>query len=373
MLRELVALPSVSCSAPELDQDNQEVINLLGNWLESIRFTVEVLPLPDKPGKANLIATLGEGEDGLVLAGHTDTVPCDEDHWSVDPFELWESEGRLYGLGSCDMKGFFPVALSAARNLCPNRLKKPLTIVATSDEETTMAGARHLARLGKPKAEAAVIGEPTSMRPIYAHKGILILRIQLDGASGHASNPSLGQNALEGMHEIMGAVLKFRTELRQRYKDEAFDVRYPTINLGCLHAGDCPKRICAKAVLEIDIRMLPGMDIDNTASELSARLKSVADTIGISISVTQNFPSLPPYETSREGELIKTLEALSGYSSTTAAFGTEAPFLSDLGMETAIFGPGSIDQAHQPDEYLDRDRLVPAQRVIEGLIQHYCC
>ena len=142
MLQSLIETPSVSCTSAALDQSNIAVINELATWLESLGFKTPVQPLPNAPGKANLIATLGSGTGGLVLAGHTDTVPYDDAHWSQSPFALTERDGRLYGLGACDMKGFFPIAIEAARQFEGATLKAPLTIVATSDEESSMAGAR---------------------------------------------------------------------------------------------------------------------------------------------------------------------------------------------------------------------------------------
>ena len=149
MLQSLVNAPSVSCTTTALDQSNLAVINELGTWLESLGFATTVQPLLDRPGKANLIATMGRGTGGLVLAGHTDTVPFDESRWTQSPFALTERDGRLYGLGTCDMKGFFPIALEAARQFSGATLKAPLTIVATSDEESSMAGARQLAAADK--------------------------------------------------------------------------------------------------------------------------------------------------------------------------------------------------------------------------------
>ena len=133
MLGTLIGEPSVSCTSAALDQSNLGVINHLAGWLTDLGFATEVMPLPDKPGKANLIARLGGGEGGLVLAGHTDTVPYDDTRWSQDPFVMTERDGRFYGLGSCDMKGFFPLALSAAQQFSEADLTKPLTIVATKN------------------------------------------------------------------------------------------------------------------------------------------------------------------------------------------------------------------------------------------------
>ena len=370
MLKTLVGVPSVSCTDSERDQGNLGVLEHLGNWLGDLGFDVQLLPLPEKPGKGNLIARRGKGEDGLVLAGHTDTVPCDESLWRDDPFSLKERDGRFYGLGSCDMKGFFPLALAAAQRHADSKFTRPLTIVATADEESSMDGARQLAAQGIPKARAAVIGEPTSMVPIRAHKGVAMLSIAVQGSSGHSSNPALGDNALEGMHRVMGALLEFRSQLAQRHIDTAFEVPTPTLNLGCLRAGDNPNRICGHAELQIDLRLLPGMDTATVVDDLRACVEAAGGETPVT--ACTKFNPVSPYETPANGALVGALEKLSGRRAGTVAFGTEAPFFQALGMETVVFGPGAIDQAHQPDEFLDARQLQPMEDALTALIAQYC-
>ena len=371
MLKALVGEPSVSCIDPAIDQSNAAVVNHLATWLDDLNFEVEVVPVPNKPGKSNVIARRGSGIDGLVLSGHTDTVPFDDALWQSDPFTVTERDSKLYGLGTCDMKGFFPIALAAAARHADSRLKKPLTIIGTADEESTFSGARYLAERGVPKAAAAVIGEPTGMTPIRAHKGFTSAAIAIQGSSGHSSNPALGDNALDAMYRVMGALMAFREELGERHSDPSFEVRVPTLNLGCLHAGDNPNRICGHAELKIDLRVLPGMDTAAVLDELAARVdEACADT---PVTITSLNQPVQPYETPADGPLVKSLEALSGKRARTVAFGTEAPFFQALGMETVVFGAGSIDQAHQPDEYLDAAQIKPMEDALTTLIHQYCC
>ena len=373
MLGALVAEPSVSCVDADRDQSNLRVVEHLATWLRDLRFDVEVLALPNKPGKANLIARrAGASRDdgGLVLAGHTDTVPCDEALWQRDPFQLSQQDAKLYGLGTCDMKGFFPLALAAAAHHAESRLARPLTIVATADEESTMAGARLLAEQGRPQAAAAVIGEPTGMHPVYAHKGFASLSIVVTGSAGHSSNPALGDNALEAMHRVMGALLAFRAELQERHQDSSFVVAQPTMNLGCLHAGDNPNRICGHAELKIDLRLLPGMDTAAVIDELRGRVKAASGATPAA--VRPLVSPVAPYRTAADGRLVRTLERLSGKPAQAVAFGTEAPFFQSLGMETVIFGAGAIDQAHQPNEFLEGSQLKPMEDALTELIAVYC-
>ena len=376
MLKQLVAEPSISSTTAEIDRSNLRVIEHLANWLDDLGFATELMSLPERPDKANLIATLGaNGKDhpgGLVLAGHTDTVPVDEALWRSDPFQLRDDDQRFYGLGSCDMKGFFPVALHAAVEFADKDLAAPLTIVATSDEESSMAGARHLVASGRPKADYAIIGEPTGLQPIYAHKGVSMMTVTVHGAAGHSSDPSLGNNALDTMHKVMGALISFRQELAEQHQHPGFTVNVPTLNLGCMRAGDNPNRICGHAELQIDLRLLPGMDSDAVLQQLEQRCQDAAAGSNTQLIVSTLYPPVPPFESPADGNLTKLLSELSDRTPGTVAFGTEAHFLQTLGMQTVVWGPGSIDQAHQPDEYLEHAHIQPAIDTLQKVIGRYC-
>ena len=372
MFRALVSTPSVSCPDHQIDQSNIEVINLLANWLDDLGFDVTVKPLESNRHKANLLARKGSGDGGLVFAGHSDTVPCFESQWAVDPFALTEKDGRLYGLGTCDMKGFFPLALAACAAIDASRIDKPLYVAATSDEETSMAGARELAAMEFPKADAAVIGEPTDLVPAYTHKGIALLKVIITGVAGHSSDPDAGVNAIDAMHQVIERLMEFRGELKLRYANDAFAVQHPTLNLGCLHAGDVPNRICAHAELQFDIRLLPTMNADVLIEDIQRRVVDIPDQTGAKIQIESTCPSIPPFETSTTGKLVQHLSNVTNHAPQGVAFGTEAPFYQALGMETVVFGPGSVNQAHQPDEYISLDRLKPTQTILENLIHTYC-
>lgn len=372
MLGQLIAVPSISSASPQWDHSNEGVITILAGWLEDLGFSVEVMPVPGLKGKFNMIATLGQGPGGLVLSGHTDTVPFDEARWRSDPFQLTERDDRWYGLGTCDMKGFFPLAITAAREFVDKPLRQPLIILATADEESSMEGARALARAGRPKARFAVIGEPTELRPIRMHKGILMERVVLRGQSGHSSDPSLGRNALEGMHAAISEILALRKQWQERYRNPGFQVPVPTLNLGHIHGGDNPNRICGECELHFDLRPLPGMDLDGLRETIRQKLAPIADERGLQFELAPLFSGVPPFETSADAELVRVCERLTGHQSEAVGFATEAPFLQQLGMETLIMGPGSIDQAHQPDEFLALSQLDPALHLLRQLIDYAC-
>lgn len=370
MLARLIALPSISCTNPRQDRGNREVVEQLANWLQPLGFQCEIMDVA--PRKANLIATLGAGPGGLVLAGHTDTVPYDAGGWRFDPFELSEYDGRWYGLGVADMKGFFPLAIEAARPYLTTPLKAPLIILATCDEETSMAGAKALVAAGRPQARYAVIGEPTGLKPIRLHKGVMMERIHIQGHSGHSSDPSLGSNAMEAMHAVIGELLGFRSELQERYRNPAFTVPVPTLNLGCIHGGDNPNRICPSCELQYDLRPLPGMEMGELRAAIRERLQPLAPRFRVRIECEPIFSGVPAVETPADSPLVQAAERLTGHSAGAVAFGTEAPYFRELGMDALVLGPGYIEQAHQPDEFVDLANLNPMVNILRGLIREFC-
>ncbi|MBH25609.1 MAG: acetylornithine deacetylase [Myxococcales bacterium] len=374
MIRELVALPSVSSAKPELDMSNRGVIDRLATWLDGMGFAVEILPLPEQPHKANLIATLGRGPGGLVLSGHTDTVPWDDGLWQHDPFGGVEADGRIYGLGTTDMKSFFALATQAASRFRAADLKEPLILLATADEETSMAGVRALVDAQKPKARYAVIGEPTNMRPIRMHKGIFSTAVELRGRSGHSSNPALGVNALEGMHHVIAALLRWREALQAQHHHPAFEVPVPTMNLGHIHGGDNPNRICGHCHLHVDFRPLPGMHNATLQRQLREQVEEAARDWDprLGVDVLSLFDGIPPFETPADSEIVRVAEALTGAQAEAVGFGTEGPFLAELGLEAIVLGPGDIDLAHQPNEYLSTAQIKPTLRLLERLIERFC-
>ncbi|MER0836448.1 acetylornithine deacetylase [Pseudomonas aeruginosa] len=366
----LIATPSVSCTQPHWDQSNRAVIDLLAAWLGDLGFTCEIQTV--SPGKANLLATYGSGPGGLVLAGHSDTVPFDAALWRQDPLRLSEQGDRWVGLGVCDMKGFFSLVIEAVRGLIDQPFKQPLLILATCDEESSMSGARALADAGRPIGRAAVIGEPTGLKPVRLHKGVMMDRIDILGQSGHSSDPTLGRSALEAMHDAMGVLRSLRSQWQAEYSNPQFSVPQPTLNLGCIHGGDNPNRICGQCSLEFDLRPLPGMDPEVLRAAIRGKLQPLAEQHRVQIDYAPLFAEVPPFEQSADSELVRLAEKLTGHVAQSVAFGTEAPYFQRLGCETIVLGPGDIDCAHQPGEFLELARIEPMLGILRQLIQHYC-
>ena len=374
MLWELVAISSVSSTQSQLDQGNIGVIHKLADWLSELGFHVEVLPLPGQPHKANLIASLGRGPGGLVLAGHTDTVPYDENLWRSNPLRLTERDNKLYGMGSCDMKGFFPIAIEAAREFAnqESELTHPLIILATADEESSMAGAEALVELGRPRARYAVIGEPTGLRPVYQHKSIMMESIVVEGRAGHSSDPSLGNSALEAMQEVMARLLQYRQTLQRQFNNPHFAVRTPTLNLGCIHGGDNPHRICSRCELHFDVRLLPGMSNAEVRRDIAAMVAEISRERGLPITLQSLINGVEAFAEREDSALIEAARQISGHQAETTAFATEAPYLQQLGIETLVLGPGCIAQAHQPDEFLALSSIEPCLHILRQLIKRFC-
>ena len=370
-LDQVIRIPSVSSTSPELDMSNRPIIDHLAEQFESLGFTNEIIACPS-PGKFNLIATLGSGPGGMVLAGHTDTVPFDDELWSQDPFKVAEKDGKLFGLGITDMKGFFPIAMEAIKELSAADFKEPLIILATADEETSMEGAKTIAEMGRPKARTALIGEPTGLKPVRTHKGILMDAIKLVGQSGHSSDPGLGRNAMEGMYAVITELMQYRGEIKEQYQNPLFEIPYPTLNLGSIHGGDNPNRICGHCELQFDVRLMPGMNLDTVRNDIEQRVKKVAEPLGLEFELVRKFTGVPAFFADENSELLKAAEQLTGHTGISVAFGTEGPYLQQLGMDTIIMGPGNIDQAHQPDEYMSLDMIEPAVKVIKQLIIKNC-
>ncbi|HLW73522.1 MAG TPA: acetylornithine deacetylase [Gammaproteobacteria bacterium] len=372
MLAGLIQAPSVSSVSPEFDMSNRQAAERIAGWLDSLRFTVELQEIPGHTGKLNVIGTLGKGPGGLVLAGHMDTVPYDHDQWDSDPFTLTERDGHYYGLGISDMKGFIGLAMEAASRHTAKELKQPLIVLATADEESSMCGGRALAEAGKPKARYAVIGEPTSLKPVHMHKGILMESVKVIGHSGHSSDPALGRNALEGMFKAVDGLLKYRGELQHKHHDPHFKVPVPTLNLGHIKGGDNPNRICPDCELHFDIRILPGMTVESVRKEARERVTAALDGSGFGLEFRSLFRGSDPLMTPGTSELVKAAEALTGHKSEAVAFATEGPFLQALGMQTVILGPGDINVAHQPNESLPLANVEPTLHILEQFIQSFC-
>lgn len=372
-IKQLIAIPSISSLDAKLDIGNHKVNLLLANWLDDLGFDIHIQQLDER--KSNLIATLNansDGTSGLVLSGHTDTVPVNDEIWSVNPFGSDIIDGKLYGLGSCDMKSFFSLIIETLASRDLKKIVKPIMILATADEETTMLGAKRFADLKMLTGGFALIGEPTNLKPIRMHKGVMMETITVHGKAGHASQPNLGENAIEGMNIIIQMLIEWRQKLQLNYKNANFEIGIPTLNFGSIHGGDCANRICESCVLSLDIRLLPGMEISMVREMLLEILDQGYVTEGIKTTHSTGFTGIPAFEMSRSDKFVQLMESITCSSSGSVSFGTEASYFQSLGLSTIIYGVGNISQAHQPNEYIQCKDFEVYNKNIGKLIDKIC-
>ncbi|WP_064435231.1 acetylornithine deacetylase [Pseudoalteromonas neustonica] len=372
MYQQLIAAPSINAMDESLSMSNKGVIDLLATWCTSLGFECEITELSGAKGRFNLLAKRGQGDGGLMLAGHTDTVPFDDSRWNYNPFKLSEHDNKLYGLGSIDMKGFFAFVLHAINELDKGAQTQPILILATADEETTMAGAQQICKHSNLKPARCIIGEPTDMTPVFTHKGHMSSAIRVVGRSGHSSDPERGLNAIEVMHKVIAKLLVLKEELKNKYAVEHFIIPYPTLNLGHIHGGDNANRICGCCEMHIDMRPLPGLSVQELQMMLLKMAAEINNQYPDSVSVVDMHEPIPAFTGSTDSALVKLAEKISGEKAVAVNYCTEAPFIQQLGCETIVMGPGSINQAHQPDEFLAMEKIKPSQTIISEMIKASC-
>jgi acetylornithine deacetylase len=370
LLGQLVAFPSISADG------NRAVTEFLADALRASGARVQVFP--DATGlQANLFATLGpEGAGGVVLSGHTDVVPVADQAWTDDPFTMVQRDGRLYGRGTCDMKGFVAACVAMAPLWAARDLQAPIHFAFTHDEETGCFGAQTLTALMAAQGmqpAAAIIGEPTDMQIIDGHKGCNEYTTIVTGLEGHGSAPERGVNALE----IAARIALHLTELRARLRDRApvdcpFDPPFTTINLGALHAGSVANIIPGRAVLDWEMRPVQASDTGFVRDELTRfidtllpAMRAIAPDATITTQVVAEIAGLVPVADNPARDLVA---ALTGANSAgLVPFGTEAGLYQGIGVPSVICGPGSIAQAHKPDEYLDISQLAQCLTMLNSL------
>jgi len=372
MYQQLIAAPSISAIEEHLCMSNKSVIELLAQWCESLGFTCEIIELEGGKGRYNLLAKRGQGDGGLMLAGHTDTVPFDDSRWNQNPFKLTELDNKLYGLGSIDMKGFFAFVLQAISELDEKQQTQPILILATADEETTMAGAQQICKHPNLKPSRCIIGEPTDMTPVFTHKGHMTTSIRVFGRSGHSPDPDRGLNAIEVMHKVITKLLILKEQLKNKYSINHFEIPYPTLNLGNIYGGDNANRICGCCEMHIDMRPLPGLSVQELQALVLDATYDINQQYPNSVSVIDLHEPIPAFTGSTDSALVKLAENIAGQKAVAVNYCTEAPFIQQLGCETIVMGPGSINQAHQPDEFLAMEKIKPSQQIISNLIKASC-
>ncbi|MGR3804415.1 acetylornithine deacetylase [Marinibacterium profundimaris] len=361
ILGDLIAFPTIS------HDSNLEMISYLAARLEAVGARVDVLPDPSGT-KANLFATIGpDAPGGIVLSGHSDVVPVEDQPWTVDPFSMTARDGLLYGRGSCDMKGFIAATVAMAGQFAGRDLRRPVHFAFTYDEEIGCFGAQALAetldRTGISPA-MAIIGEPTEMRIIEGHKGCYEYSTHFKGTEGHGSQPELGVNAVEYAVRYVARLLELKDDLRARATPQSrFSPPWTTVNVGALTGGMAHNVIASKARVDWEMRPVSAEDADYVKRHLRAycedhllpAMQAVAPEASILTDVIGEVDGLQVVDDNAARDLVA---ALTGSNSTdVVSFGTEAGIFQERGMNVVVCGPGSIAQAHQADEFLSEAQL----------------
>ena len=328
--------------------------------------------------KANLFATFGEGPGGVVLSGHSDVVPVDGQKWTTDPFQADVRDGRLYGRGACDMKGFIAVVLAQAAKFGQARLDSPIHVALSYDEEAGCLGIPGLiADLGRAgiKPDGCIVGEPTSMRLVTAHKGGRVYRCRVHGHAAHSSLTPSGVNAIEYAARVISFIqdLSWREE-EKGLRVEGLDVPFTTISTNIISGGNGKNIIPAECEFFFDYRYVPGMAPDAlindvrryVAEHVEPRMKRQHPQAGVELECTGSIPSLDEEEHNSIAQLTRSL--LRPHASAKVSYGTEAGFFQGAGIPSIVCGPGSIEQAHKPDEYVGLAQLAECERFLDKLV-----
>ncbi len=333
------------------------------------------------PRKANLIATVGPETDdarrGLVLSGHMDVVPADEEEWESDPFELTEVDDTLVGRGAADMKGFLALAVNRAAAVDPARLRHPLTLLFTFDEELGTLGAKHFAETWPAPdrlPKQTIVGEPTALRVVRMHKGYLKLRLTFTGKAAHSGYPHLGVNAIEPAARAVAALADLRRTLERERPDrsEYFpEVPYPALNIGHIHGGVAINVVPDRCVVEFGVRLLPGMD----RTAMIERMRTVlTDALPETAFRFEEIGDSPPmWHLAEDAPIYRLLcETMDQHATHSVSFATDAGWFSTLGFDCAVWGPGSIETAHRANEFIPVAELERAGAYLDTVIARTC-
>jgi acetylornithine deacetylase len=366
ILLDLVTIPSVS------NLSNQPVVNYALKFLHARAWNIERYPYSDAAGveKVNLVARTGPDRTAeLALVCHTDTVPFDS-AWE-DAVAPVVRKGRLYGRGSCDVKGFLACVLHAVSHVDLKRLTKPLAVVLTADEEVGCVGAKHLAERKAVRSRYTIVGEPTGLHPVRAGKGYALAQIDVRGKEAHSAFPDNGRSAIYDAARVVARLERLAAKIAAR-KNRDFRPPFTTLNVGLIQGGSAKNIVPGQCRIVIEWRPVPGQNPSWPADLIREELDQLR----------AKFPGLdaqlevlridPPFEAAPTNRLSELLESLSGLASTTVSFGTEAAHLRSGAEETVVFGPGDMTVAHKSGEFVPIPELNLCAEYLKTVIEQLC-
>lgn len=361
----------------ESQRSNLDLIHWCRDYLASHGVESTIVPSPDGI-KANLYATIGpKVEGGVVLSGHTDVVPVAGQDWTSDPWTLTERDGKLYGRGACDMKGFDAIALALVPEMVKAPLQRPVHIALSYDEEVGCIGARimieEMAKAGL-KPAAVIVGEPSMMQVVTGHKGGTRMKTSVRGHAVHSSRVDVGVPAVM----IAGKLIAWHDDVMEENKrrtpnDNGFEPPYTTLHVGVVQGGTAVNITAEHCAFTHEVRVIPGEEGASYVeryrariAELEARMKAIAPETGIELEITSTTPPLGPEQQGAAEALARRLTGDNG--SHVVAYGTEGGLFQAAGWSTVVCGPGDIAQAHQPDEFITVAQLDAGAQFIRALI-----
>jgi len=372
ILRGLIAFDTTSRNS------NRALMEHVAGLLAEAGIAADLVPDPSGT-KLNLYATIGPADrGGVMLSGHTDVVPVDGQDWTRPPFEMTEADGRLYGRGTTDMKGFVAAAIRAARVAARRDLKTPLHLAFSCDEEVGCLGVRSLIEMleGAPVRPAmCIVGEPTSMQVATGHKGKVALRTTCTGREGHSALAPMALNAIHLATDFVAEIRALQAELAETgARDGDYDVPYTTLHVGRISGGTALNIVPNRCVVDWEIRNI----VEDDAAALLKRIEDAGDAIAGAARVqapeaaitTEGIFSYPGLGTPPGAEVVAFVKSLTGANATIkVAFGTEGGLFSQrLGVPTVVCGPGSMAQGHKPDEFVTRDQLSQCDTMLDRLL-----
>ena len=345
ILSKLISFRTIS------ELTNKELAKYISNYLA--KYKVKTQLFEGNPGQFNLYAKIGpEVDGGIILSGHTDVVPTEGQNWITNPFKLVKKKNKLFGRGSCDMKGFIAVVLALIPKLKINKLKRPLHLIFSYDEEIGCVGIQKLIpflKKIKPKPAFCIVGEPTEMKLVNMHKGKKNFVVLFKGIESHSSLTENGVNAIDYCGELINYLKNLQKIFIKTKNHQKFDPPYPTINIGKIQGGLAVNIIPEQCELEFEIRDTPNLKTEKIIKEIKIFLKKL--------------------EKNEKKKIINlALEKLKSNSISSVSFGTEAGVFNKVGFETIVCGPGSIEQAHKPNEYIEEKQLKKCDEFLTKII-----
>lgn len=372
LLARLVGFATVSRDS------NLELIGFIRDYLAGLGVDSELF-FNEEGTKANLFATIGPTDrGGVVLSGHTDVVPVDGQAWTVEPFQLTERDGRLYGRGTADMKGYIASVLAAVPAFLAQPLKVPVHLAFSYDEEVGCLGVRSMleALQQRPhKPRLCLIGEPTELKPVLGHKGKLAMRCQVHGAACHSAYAPYGVNAIEYAARLIGKLGEIGDELaRPERHDQRFDPPFSTVQAGVIKGGRALNIVPEECEFDFEVRALPGFEAQAVADRLQTyaeadllpRMRAVSAGSDIRFNPLSAYPGLATPADSEAARLVALLSGSDAFG--TVAFGTEGGLFDQAGIPTVVCGPGSMEQGHKPDEFVSVAQLQGCDAMLRRLV-----